>query len=102
MNYPANSITIILSRPYSLNGTDITEMTMREPTVRDKILFEKMAGGPQVKEATMLASLCGLSGPEALYNLPCYDYDQLTEAFERFLLPPEERQNPTLSATSPE
>lgn len=92
MNYPANTITVILSRPLELNGETLTTLTVREPTVRDKIMFEKTKGDLMEKELAMIASLCGRA-PQDLYPLPSYDYDQLVKAFNDFLLPPEERQS---------
>ena len=41
MNYPATSTTITLSRPVDLNGETVTSLPLREPPVRDKIMFEK-------------------------------------------------------------
>ncbi|WP_313752519.1 phage tail assembly protein [Mixta calida] len=92
MNYPAATTTVTLSRPVDLNGETITSLTVREPTVRDKIMFEKAKGDPMEKELAMIASLCGRA-PQDLYGLPSYDYDQLVLAFNNFLLPPEERQS---------
>lgn len=94
MNYPANSVVIKLSRPFSLNGKEVTEITMREPTVKDKIMHDKAPGGPVEREVKMITSLCGLN-PDDLDNLPAYDFEQLTGAFNRFLLPPADRENPT-------
>ncbi|YCI30875.1 phage tail assembly protein [Erwinia sp. PK3-005] len=92
MNYPANTITVTLSRPLDLNGETLTTLTVREPTVRDKIMFEKTKGDLMEKELAMIASLCDRA-PQDLYPLPSYDYDQLVKAFNDFLLPPEERQS---------
>ncbi|SUW63302.1 Uncharacterised protein [Buttiauxella agrestis] len=92
MNYPANTIVITLSRPFKLNGEEVTELTLREPRVVDKLTYEKTAGGPLVKESTMIATLCGLNASD-IHNLPAYDYEQLTDAVNRFLLPPEERES---------
>lgn len=90
MNYPATTTVITLSRPFNLNGKEVTELTMREPRVIDKIQFEKESGVFLEREEKMLAGLCGLNASDLL-NLPAYDYDQLVKAFNRFLLPPVER-----------
>ncbi|WP_336286552.1 phage tail assembly protein [Cronobacter dublinensis] len=92
MNYPATTITVTLSRPVDLDGETVTSLTVREPTVRDKLMFEKAKGDLMEKELAMIASLCNRD-PKELYNLPSYDYDQLVKAFNDFLLPPAERQN---------
>ncbi|HEY2454153.1 MAG TPA: phage tail assembly protein [Scandinavium sp.] len=90
MSYPANTTLITLSRPFKLNEKEVETIEMREPTVFDKLAFEKNKGAPLEKEVTMIAGLCGLN-PGDLYKLPAYDYEQLTEAFNAFLLPPAER-----------
>nr|WP_159465778.1 phage tail assembly protein [Scandinavium goeteborgense] len=92
MTYPANTTLITLSRPMKLNGEDIESIQMREPTVFDKLLFEKNKGAALEKEVAMIAGLCSIN-PGDLHQLPAYDYDQLTEAFNDFLLPPAERSN---------
>jgi hypothetical protein len=92
MNYPATSTSVTLSRPADLNGETITSLTLREPTVRDKLMFEKARGSLLEKELAMVASLCGRS-PEDLYGLPACDYDLLVKAFNDFLLPPADRQS---------
>ena len=92
MNYPASTTVITLSRPFNLNGKEVTVLEMREPLVADKILYDKNKGGSVEKEVAMIAGLCNLNASD-LTNLPAYDFDQLTAAFNDFLLPPEERQN---------
>lgn len=91
MEYPADTVVITLSRPFTIDGKEVTEITMREPTVRDRIMLNKGQGDSAEKELNMIAGLCGLASAD-LYTLPGYDYDQLTSAFERFLLPPDQRQ----------
>ncbi|MEZ2603342.1 phage tail assembly protein [Kluyvera intermedia] len=92
MTYPANTTLITLSRPFKLDGAEVETIQMREPTVFDKLAFEKNKGAALEKEVTMIAGLCGLN-PGDLYQLPAYDYEQLTTAFNDFLLPPAERSN---------
>ncbi|ECG8590749.1 phage tail assembly protein [Salmonella enterica subsp. salamae] len=90
MNFPADTVVITLSRPFAIDGKEVTEIIMREPTVRDRIMLNKGQGDAVEKELNMIAGLCGLTSTD-LYSLPGYDYDQLTAAFERFLLPPDQR-----------
>ena len=109
MTYPATQTIIKLSRPYKFIGRDeVKELTMREPTVRDRVAHEKnKTGGPLEREVVFVSSLCGLN-PEDVYQLAGYDYDQLTKASNDFLLPPEARGNEqedsktNSSETSPE
>ncbi|WP_370611824.1 phage tail assembly protein [Klebsiella aerogenes] len=86
MNYPATSKKIPFSRPLVIeNGKELTEVEMREPLVRDKILFDKHNGGSVDKELFTVASLCGLSEKDLL-ELPSWDYNQLVETMNDFLL----------------
>lgn len=103
MSFPPETVAVTLSRPFNVNGTTVTELTLREPRVIDKITLEKTPGSAMIKEVTMIASLCGLNASD-LNNLPAYDYAELVAAFNRFLLPPEVREDSSgdLSATSPE
>lgn len=92
MNYPANTTVIVLSRPCIISGKGVTQFEMREPTVRDKILFEKQQGTPLEREMSTVASLCGVESVDLL-TLPSYDYGQLVERMNDFLLlPPAARE----------
>lgn len=91
MNYPADTAVVTLSRPFVINGKEVTEITMREPTVRDRIMLNKAKGDEIEKELNMVAGLCGLT-PIDLYTLPGFDYDQLVMEANRFLLPPDQRK----------
>lgn len=101
MNYPADTTVIALSRPFKIDGEEVSEITMREQTVRDKILFEKSKGTGTERELAMIASVCGFEAAH-LITLPSYDYERLVKAFNDFLLPPEERQKNVSSPTSQE
>lgn len=89
--YPANSKTITLYTPLTLeNGSLLTEVTMREPTVRDRIAREKDRGTEGEKDARMLALLCNMNEQD-VYALTAADYLQLEEVFNVFMLPPNKR-----------
>ena len=89
--YPANSKTITLYTPLPLaNGSPLTEVAMREPTVRDRITREKDRGSEGEKDARMLALLCNMNEQD-VYALTAADYLQLEEAFNVFMLPPDKR-----------
>lgn len=91
MNYPANSTVIKLSRPFKIDGTDVTELTMREPTVRDCLLTAKSGKSGVESELAMIINLCGLDEGD-LALLPACDFTTLSAAASRFFLPPELRQ----------
>jgi hypothetical protein len=71
MDYPANTTVVTQSRPFTINGKNVTEITLCEPTVRDKLMYEKSARGTMEKELLMIASQCGLYQADLL--LPGYE-----------------------------
>ncbi|WP_139775356.1 phage tail assembly protein, partial [Salmonella enterica] len=50
-----DSMIIPLSRPYTIDGVEYSELTMYEPKLRDKILFSKDKGDIEEKSARMMA-----------------------------------------------
>jgi hypothetical protein len=87
MNYPANTKVIPLSRPCLMGSIEVTQVEMREPTVRDRILFEKQQGSALEKEMGIITSLCGIE-KEDLLLLSAWDYSQMVETMNDFLLLP--------------
>lgn len=77
------SVTITLSRPFAIDGNEVTEFTMRTPLVRDLIASRKAAGTTEEKNLDLIARLCGFA-PADLYALPSYDYEQLCDAADLF------------------
>lgn len=90
MNYPANIKTIKLTRPLKVGGTEVEVLNLREPTVFDKLMYEKQKGSALEKEIGMIASLCDVE-PAELHQLTAYEYSQLGDALNDFLLAPEDR-----------
>lgn len=98
MNYPGETRTIALYTPITLDGgIELTQITLREPLVRDRIAFAKDRGSDEEKEVRMIAQLCNLS-EQAIWQLTAADYAQLLEVFNVFMLPPKKRPKPTLLA----
>jgi hypothetical protein len=87
MNYPANTKVIPLSRPCLMGSIEVTQVEMREPTMRDRIVFEKQQGSALEKEMGIITSLCGIE-KEDLLLLPAWDYSQMVETMNDFLLLP--------------
>ncbi|EUD12398.1 phage tail assembly protein [Providencia alcalifaciens] len=95
MSFPGETRTIKLYTPIILDGgVELTEITFREPVVRDRIAFAKDRGSEEEKEARMIAQLCGLSEQD-IWQLTAADYAQLTDTFNVFMLPPAKRPKPT-------
>lgn len=91
---PSESQTITLAVPYkSLVGEHIEQVTMRAPTVRDRLLRNRSTKPDVEADIDMIASLCGLSADD-LMNMESCDYLRLERQFNDFLLPPAKRKHP--------
>ncbi|EEC0294465.1 phage tail assembly protein [Salmonella enterica subsp. enterica] len=86
-----DSMIIPLSRPYTIDGVEYSELTMFEPKLRDKILFSKDKGDTEEKTARMMARLLNVS-EQALYDLPACDYSRIEDAFNELAKMPTERK----------
>ena len=85
-----DSMTITLSRPFIIKGESRDAITIREPKLRDRIMFSNDKSGLEERTATMLARLANLER-EDLYALPACDYDQMEAAFNELVKPPKDR-----------
>lgn len=86
-----DSMTVTLSRPFEINGTTVETITVREPKLRDRILFSKDKGDAEEKTARMLARLANLN-IEDIYSLPSCDYMKMEEAFNELVKTPTDRK----------
>lgn len=94
MNFPGETRVITLFTPVPLNsGVVLSDVTLREPRVRDRITFAKDRGSEEEKEARMIALLCNLSEQD-IWQLTAADYAQILDAFNVFMLPPGKRPKP--------
>ncbi|BBU83213.1 hypothetical protein EIMP300_46130 [Escherichia coli] len=88
-----DSMTITLSRPFIIKGESRDTITIREPKLRDRIMFSNDKSGLEERTATtkrLLARLANLER-EDLYALPACDYDQMEAAFNELVKPPKDR-----------
>lgn len=74
---------ITLSRPLEINGAKVAVLTMREPTVDDQLVAEKLGTGGEA-DKTYMANLCG-QAPADIGRLPLRDFKRLQVAFHGFL-----------------
>ncbi|ECA8972920.1 phage tail assembly protein [Salmonella enterica subsp. enterica serovar Omuna] len=86
-----DSMTVTLSRPFEINGAKVETITVREPKLRDRILFSKDKGDVEEKTARMLARLANLN-IEDIYALPSCDYMKMEEAFNELVKTPGDRK----------
>nr|DAV41212.1 MAG TPA: tail assembly chaperone protein [Caudoviricetes sp.] len=77
-------VDITLSRPVDIAGAAVSTLRMREPTVGDQLVAEKMRGEPADRELTLFANLCEVM-PDDLKRLPMRDYKRVQQAYSSFL-----------------
>lgn len=84
MDYTSEYSDITLSRPIDLDGTQVTSLRIREPTVQDQIACQSVKGSTAQQEVTLFANLCGIT-PDDILKLSMRDYKKIQEAFANFL-----------------
>lgn len=77
-------IDIALNRPLDVDGTKVTALRMREPTVADQLAMDEYKGGDVAKELFTLANLCQVT-PDDLKKLTLKDYKKVQNAFLDFI-----------------
>ncbi|EFA4865383.1 phage tail assembly protein [Escherichia coli] len=89
---PASCVEIVLSVPYvTASGQTITHVTMRAPTVRDRLLHRRSTKPEAEADLDMIAGLCGMDAADMM-NMEACDYLALERQFNVFLLPPVRRK----------
>ncbi len=73
-----------LQYPVRVNGQELTELRMRRPKVRDRLVVEKLAASQAEKEVRFIANLCEIA-PDDVEELDMADYAQLQEVLSGFL-----------------
>ncbi|HAN7627883.1 TPA: phage tail assembly protein [Escherichia coli] len=92
---PASCVEIVLSVPYvTASGQTITHVTMRAPTVRDRLLHRRSTKPEAEADLDMIAGLCGMDAADMM-NMEACDYLALERQFNVFLLPPVRRKKKT-------
>ncbi len=76
--------TVQLQYPIACQGKQITYLTVRRPTVRDRLAVEHMQANDTQKEVALISNLCELS-PEEMGLLDLADYQLLQEVLNDFL-----------------
>lgn len=84
---PPRSQVIALDFPYTTaTGTRIDSVTLRAPTVRDRLLRSRDPAPETEANVNMMARLCGLI-PDDLMAMEIADYLRVEEAFNFLALP---------------
>ena len=88
---PSTTITLKLDFPYTLaSGDELKEVTLRAPTVRDRLARAKDRRDNDEADAVMLATLCGLD-LNSIIDMQQADYSRVEEAFNELVKPLEKR-----------
>lgn len=78
------SVTVTFRTGVVINGTKVTAMQMREPTVNDQIVAAKTVENSAEREVAIFANLT-MQAPEDIRALTVRDYTRLQTAYETFL-----------------
>ena len=76
--------TLELTYPFKVDGQTINQLTLRRPTVRDRLIADKCQGSEVEKEIRFIANLCEMA-PGDIEQLDMADYSKLQEALTGFL-----------------
>ena len=81
----AEGYKIELAKPLDIDGAQVSEIVMREPTVQDHLAAEMQAKGlgSAMQEITMFANLYNVS-PEQVKTMTLRNYGRVQEAFKLF------------------
>ncbi len=83
-NFANRSITVSLSNPIDVDGSRLSELTVRRPKVRDMLAMENNTKSDAEKEILLFANLCEVN-PVSLYELDMADYAKLQKTYQDFL-----------------
>ena len=78
------SATVELIFPRKLNGVETGSVSMRRPTIGDRIRNGKINGTDEDRELALFSDLCMLP-PAELLTLDLMDYFRVQETFRSFL-----------------
>ncbi|UPA54527.1 phage tail assembly protein [Wolbachia pipientis] len=81
--------TITLNNPITVDGISVSELSMREPKVRDLLAIERIEG-EALKEVALIANLTSIP-KEVVEDLCIKDYVEIQKVLKDFLSPLEQR-----------
>ena len=77
-------VIIELVQPIEIGGAKVDQITMRYPTVKDRLDADDYDGSPADRELFLMARLCGLA-PDDFHAMHLADYSDLQEALGKFM-----------------
>ena len=76
--------TITLQYPVTVDGAEVTTLTMRRPKARDLRDAQRGGGMPADSEIRLFANLCEVT-PATIEDLDMADYLRMQKVYEGFL-----------------
>jgi hypothetical protein len=73
-----------LANPIKIDGKNVSEITLRRPKVRDRLIVERSNASDAEKEVQLIANLAELP-IEAIEDIDLADYARLQKALSGFL-----------------
>lgn len=81
---PDDSVTLTLKKILSLEGREISEITIKEPTAGQMAFAEQTAKGPGTDQGIILLGLCCGLHPTVIKQLAGSDYVKAQKALGNF------------------
>lgn len=78
------SVTVALKTGIVINGTKVSAMQMREPTVNDQIIADQIGSSSAEREVNIFANLT-MQTPDDIRAMTMRDYSRLQKAYTTFL-----------------
>ena len=75
---------IKLTQPITSDGQEYTQIILRRPKVKDRLIVERMGNNDAEKEVALIANLSGLP-KEAIEEIDLRDYAVIQEHLQDFL-----------------
>lgn len=79
-----SNVTVTLSKAINVEGVEVQELTLREPTVKDLQVYDKAGGSELNKTLAMVEQLADIPRP-AINALAAKDFFKLSKVIEDFL-----------------
>ena len=79
-----NGTTITLKYPVTVDGIEVTTLTMRRAKVRDSRDAQRDGGSSAEAEIRLFANLCEVT-PAAIEEIDMADYARIQKVYEGFL-----------------
>ena len=77
----ADSVTVRLGRPTTINGQRVELVTLRAPLVSDMRAAQRQADSPEEVEGVLFAALAGMPGPQFSENMRWSDWERLQRGY---------------------